>query len=71
MSRSIRRSAARRLSLAFALVALAGFAACADAPTDPARDGTEAGTIESIAPRLDGGDTTDTGWCGHTQGWDC
>ncbi len=70
-TRSTLHPATRRVSLALAFAALSGVAACAATPTDPVHDGATAGTAEPVAPRLDGGDTTQTGWCGHTQGWEC
>ena len=70
-TRSSSRPTARLASLAFALVALTGFAACVSAPTDPERDGSDPATIESLKPRLDGSDTTGGEWCEHTQPWDC
>ena len=64
-TRNTLRPAARLLSLALALAALTGLAACANAPTDPGR------RAEWMEPRLDDGDTTGTRWCEHTQGWGC
>jgi hypothetical protein len=70
-TRSTLPPAARLLSFALALAVLTGFAACANTPTAPGR------SAEWMQPRLDEGDTTDTGSdttgrkCDHTQPWEC